>query len=968
MQIVCPECSETLSYESLPPRFCQFCGSSIRDVAPTAIQPSPQLAGGDSSPTLDPDRTVPPTSSALFNDGDATIAPSLKPDKLEVEPHGVGERVGPYQTTGWLGSGGMGSVWEAVESTTGRRVAIKRLTPDMAADHASLKRFTQEAQLAAKVSHPNVTFIYGTSQHQGLPFIAMELMPGETLEDLVEENGPLEVRKAADFILNVIDGLQAVHQQGMIHRDIKPSNCFVDVDGTVKIGDFGLSKSVHSGDANLTKTGTFMGTPSYASPEQIRGVDVDERTDQYSIGATLFFLLTGKTPYQGDATSMMAQIIGDPPPAVRKHNPAVPRDLDIIIQKTLAKSAEDRFESLEALKIALLPYASRFQSVADAGRRLAAYMIDQTLLQIVMTAGIMVFMIVMIVRTGAQLSGDMQSRYQIWSSTIAFVVIYGYYVIGEGRWGQTVGKWLMGLKLVDKEGQSAGLWRAAIRAALIPAGLGIGLIFAWQQYRSGRLLSPTNPAELIVTISKSLLLSFGPLLVCLVTMRKSNRLLGLHGLVSGTRVIRAASVLQRAKIPICQRKTKQVAELNFGPYQSHQQLGEFEGGRVYLAHDATLNRDVWIVTREQGQPPPECRMDLARPTRQRWLDGGCCEGQVENCTRWDAYEAVDGMPVQQMLAIFKQDHCYGFARLLRQLVKEMQASIDDQTLPERMGLSQVWIDAEGKLKLLDSRLIKSVHASDLDSSMCLLSGQRTNLQQAPEERAVELVQQLGDVMQRQRILPQSLGNFLDQLYQKPKTQATLSWADQELEKLETRRTRLKWDDRVGILAMTMGIEALAFSLVSAVIMLVTYYFGANDFGWRTISGVVASLALPVGLAVYYHGGFVFHVMGIRVTRVDGHPASAVTNAVRAALSWAPFFVLGGGMMLLMIFADASTHQNLDSPGTPEHAMMNDGQLPIVALLAALGSMVVLLVGVLFAVFSPKRGLVDYLLRTRLMPE
>src|SRR5262249_1373436 len=159
--------------------------------------------------------------------------------------------------------GGMGVVWEAEQSGSGRRVALKLLAAGR--DHApeTLDRFTREGQLAAALSHPRSTFVYEAGAHEGQPYISMELMPGRTLSDVIDAEGALPVPRAVDLMLDVIDGLDAAHAAGVIHRDVKPSNCFLDRDGRVKVGDFGLSKSLVS-DVHLTRTGAFMGTPLFA--------------------------------------------------------------------------------------------------------------------------------------------------------------------------------------------------------------------------------------------------------------------------------------------------------------------------------------------------------------------------------------------------------------------------------------------------------------------------------------------------------------------------------------------------------------------------------------------------------------------------------------------------------------------------------------------------------------------------------
>lgn len=969
MQIVCLQCQEPLTFEFHAPRFCQNCGSPVQTA--TADSDSVSLAAPPSKSAFETDRldinqmmmhTVPPTGIA--------DVPSIQPSQPQPTSNG-GEVIGPYTTTKFLGAGGMGCVWEAKETITGRRVALKQLSSSMADDSDSLKRFFQEAQLAAKISHPNVTFIYETGQQGRTPYIAMELMPGVTLEDQVNQNhGPLDLTCAIDAMINLIDGVEAVHDKGMVHRDIKPSNCFVDADGTIKIGDFGLSKSVVSENANLTKTGTFMGTPSFASPEQIRGVDVDARSDQYSIGATLFFLLSARTPYVGDATSMMAQIIGDPPPSVRALNANVPRDLDLIIQKSLAKSADDRFGSLMQLKAALLPYASHFDSVAGAGRRVAAYMIDQTLLQIVgMIIGIAV-MIAMTVASGGPPEDESQARFQFWMTMGMGAVVWGYYALGEGIFERTLGKWLMGLKLVNFENQKAGLIRTSVRAFFVPSGLGISLIYTWLAFRSGHFMPSNNPADVIIALLVGLSVSAGPVIFCVVTMRRSNRFMGLHGWVSGTRVVRASQVENRLLFPETDTRIKKVKERTFGPYSSSELIGAYENGTVYLAHDSQLNRDVWIVARDTQQEPTVARMSLARHARQRWLAGGECNHaeEVDNCQRWDAFEAVQGMPIQQLISTGRLDQCGSYSRLLKELVQELKLAVEDNLLPDSVQLSQVWVNREGRIKLLECRLVELVPVSDLDSSVCLISGQSQEVNHTPVQQAVELIQQLGDNIQRSRVLPYSLNCFLSGLCRKPLESETLDWAIEELNRLEKNSTQLTWDMRIGILAMTMGVEALVFSMIAAGIILVDFYVAPVMMSMRLFLGVAISLTLPMATAAYFGGGFVFHVMKIRVCRLNGTPASPWVNAVRAGLSWLPILALNGATMLALIFAQAKENEMSLEPGSIEELVIDDQSLALTVALTFLISLASIVVGLGFAIFSPKRGLIDYLLRTRLMPE
>ena len=241
------------------------------------------------------------------------------PDERRVR--GTPERIGGYRLVRLLGRGGMGAVYEAEDVESGRRVALKLIAAESVASPEAVERFRQEGRLASTIAHPRCVFVLAADEEDGRPYIVMELMPGETLQSLVERAGPLPPREAIGKILDVIEGLREAHQLGVIHRDVKPSNCFLEADGRVKVGDFGLSKSL-GGDSQLTRTGAFLGTPLYASPEQIKCDPIDARTDVYSVAATLYFLLTGRPPFQeADAAATLARIVSEPAPSLRGSGP-----------------------------------------------------------------------------------------------------------------------------------------------------------------------------------------------------------------------------------------------------------------------------------------------------------------------------------------------------------------------------------------------------------------------------------------------------------------------------------------------------------------------------------------------------------------------------------------------------------------------------------------------------------------------
>src|SRR5262245_17490167 len=190
----------------------------------------------------------------------------------------------------------MGVVYEAEELASGRRVALKVLASELTLSDEAFERFRREARIAASVSDSACVFVFGAHQIDGSPAIAMELCAGETLEHRLRQSEPVPIADAVRWTIEVLDGLEAAHHSGIVHRDVKPSNCFITADGHIKVGDFGLSRSLVE-DVQLTQSGAFLGSPLYASPEQIKGRAVDFRSDIYSTGATLYALLTGRSPY-----------------------------------------------------------------------------------------------------------------------------------------------------------------------------------------------------------------------------------------------------------------------------------------------------------------------------------------------------------------------------------------------------------------------------------------------------------------------------------------------------------------------------------------------------------------------------------------------------------------------------------------------------------------------------------------------
>ncbi len=266
-----------------------------------------------------------------------------------------GARLGPYEIIAPLAAGGMGEVYRARDTRLRREVAIKVLHSAISLDPDRLRRFEQEALATAALNHPNILAVFDIGTHESAPYVVSELLEGETLRDRLRGGGPIAVRKTLDYALQIAHGLAAAHEKGIIHRDLKPENLFLTKDGRVKILDFGLAKltQIESGDGHpqptmthVTEIGTVLGTAGYMSPEQVRGVALDARSDIFSFGAILYEMLSGKRAFHGDtAADTMSSILKEDPPDLNETNRSVSPALERIVQHCLEKNPEARFHS-----------------------------------------------------------------------------------------------------------------------------------------------------------------------------------------------------------------------------------------------------------------------------------------------------------------------------------------------------------------------------------------------------------------------------------------------------------------------------------------------------------------------------------------------------------------------------------------------------------------------------------------------
>ena len=267
----------------------------------------------------------------------------------------VGQRLGRYEIEEEIGRGGMARVYRAVDTSLRRTVALKVLAPQLAVDPEFAHRFEREAVLAANLRHPNIVGIYDVGEQDGMRYIAMEYVRGRSLYSIIEERGALGLGYAVGVVEAVASALDYAHTQGAVHRDVKPQNIMIDIEGRVLLTDFGIAQPPE-GDGRrerLTRTGVFMGTPEYISPEQASAERVDGRSDLYSLGIVTYEMITGNVPFSGSTLQIIVAHVQHQPQPPSSFVPDLPREVDRVIGRILAKQPDQRFASGAAFTSAL---------------------------------------------------------------------------------------------------------------------------------------------------------------------------------------------------------------------------------------------------------------------------------------------------------------------------------------------------------------------------------------------------------------------------------------------------------------------------------------------------------------------------------------------------------------------------------------------------------------------------------------
>ncbi|MDI6733453.1 MAG: serine/threonine-protein kinase [Planctomycetota bacterium] len=261
----------------------------------------------------------------------------------------IGHTFGGCRLIKKIGEGGMGIVYLAHHLALNKNVAIKVLPPSFAQEEERVKRFIREARSAAQLEHSNIVQIYNIAKHEDFYFIVMQYIDGESFATKIKNNGKINLLEAIRIIRDVSSALGVAHKKGIIHRDIKPENIMVNQSGEVKLMDFGLARSLDVA-SSLSRTGEILGTPFYLSPEQAQGLKVDARADIYALGVTLYHMLSGKRPFEGDTTvSIILKHINEKPPPLRQITPEIPETVSSIVHKMLEKDPDKRYQSTDEL-------------------------------------------------------------------------------------------------------------------------------------------------------------------------------------------------------------------------------------------------------------------------------------------------------------------------------------------------------------------------------------------------------------------------------------------------------------------------------------------------------------------------------------------------------------------------------------------------------------------------------------------
>jgi uncharacterized RDD family membrane protein YckC len=692
----------------------------------------------------------------------------------------------------------------------------------------------------------------------------------------------------------------------VLHRDIKPSNCFVCPDGSVKVGDFGLSVSTLARtDTFVTAQGKIMGTPAYASPEQLRGDSLDVRADIYSVGATLFTLLTNRAPFEGDnAVQVVANAVNQEPKPLTELRQDVPPGLERVVARCLAKEPDGRYANYTVLRNALLPFSSKEPEPASILVRLSAGWIDYLIafLPPYVTLMFLVGAEELLVRPIVERTLH-SARYYIVLLSFGFL----YFSIVEGIWGAGLGKWLKGLHVARTNGRPPGFGRALIRV-LIP-------ILCVEGVRMPLMMALISDADWTGLQTAMFVIAF---IVCgwipallALRARRENGFATVWDLASGTRVVVKPKGTVRPSIePAAGPEIPAEGADSLGPYQI---IGEMVPGEWVVATDPVLRRRVWLLRRTSSELSV-ARRNVARSGRLRWLQ----KVEAGEAT-WDAFEATQGVPFSTLVD-GKRVPWGTLRHWLHDLASELWDATGDQTLSAELSLDHVWITAEGRAILLDEPW------PDVD----------TPAQRIP----------VGDVAGQQRFLhaiAASVESTGLPLHARPVLQ---NLEDRKFEKLSFLTGTLR-----GLLErpaeVSRGIRAGSLFMLPLYVWIAVVVGRYHDKQWNDPGEIVIISALVVlgAIALIQLLGLPFRstashsIFRLAVVNAKGEPVTRSHLLVRWAVVWLPLF-------LPMSFVALLIHRAED-----------------IAFISALVLLLVWVGAAVYAVVHPHRGLHDRLAGT-----
>jgi uncharacterized RDD family membrane protein YckC len=719
--------------------------------------------------------------------------------------------------------------------------------------------------LAASLSHSRTVYVISADVIEGRPTIAMEYVMGGTLQDRLDREGTLPPNQAVEAALDIIEGLEAAHEMGIVHRDVKPSNCFVEGDGRIKIGDFGISKSL-DGDLNLTQTGGIVGTPVFASPEQLRGQPTDLRSDMYGLGATLYALLTGEPPFQAtNVGDLLARAVTETPRGLYRYKLGIPARLRKIVMRLLAKNPAKRYQNYASLRAALLPFSERGATPATQGRRVLAFIVDLMALTTVQFLGVgavaWIWKLDFVaflesVSEPEQINGTIPWSYL--AAVGGYLATCGLFGLWEWAWGATPGKASLGIRVESIDGRKGSASQIAIRSLIYFA-----------------------PAYLIGLISPPFMI-FGYLVVCL-SMRRSNGHAGLHELASGTRVTHAK--LRRKKSARSKSLTRPHVESVMlanpeyrGPYALLRESWQTDSEALYIAFDQKLRRQVWVFESQS-----ECATS-DRPSHLHWLMSGDHEGRT-----WHAFEAPTGQSlIDHSAGLVAGD--WSFAReILLQLLDELVTGAEAEDLPSKMSLAHLWIDAGGQLKLLPfpSYSDASTFRNNFDELRDLVRHAASTLLTPQAESDTT---DLNHPTTPRTPLPQHARVFLNQLWRRDEAVPRLV---ERLRKLSTRPINVTTSQRMRHVFYTYGIFMfillLATALTPEIMVSVLRYF----IGPFAVICTVMAFTCP--------GGPSMNLFGMTLQDRNGAMVTRIKSGFRALLAWSPMLIIAS-LAWLPIFA------------------------------------------------------------------